>query len=162
MIQASSLAKGNEVFVLDMGRPVKIRDLAFKMVQLSGLKPYLEGEGDLAENEGGIAVRITGLRPGEKMYEELTFNNNLVGTAHPRIMTVSEAVMTATEMRNVADRLERLITAGDHAGLIKLLIETAEYLPGQTEPDATAEAQLSEKNSKVLPMPMKGTRERPS
>ena len=162
VIQASSLAKGNEVFVLDMGRPVKIRDLAFKMVQLSGLKPYLEGEGDLAENEGGIAVRITGLRPGEKMYEELTFNNNLVGTAHPRIMTVSEAVMTATEMRNVADRLERLITAGDHAGLIKLLIETAEYLPGQTEPDATAEAQLSEKNSKVLPMPMKGTRERPS
>ena len=81
VIQASSLAKGNEVFVLDMGRPIKIRDLALKMVRLSGLKPYLEG--DPADNNGDIAIQITGLRPGEKMHEELTFDNNLVGTPIP-------------------------------------------------------------------------------
>ena len=58
VIQASSLANGNEVFVLDMGRPVKIKDLAFKMAQLSGLKPYLEGEGDADEDEGDIAAGL--------------------------------------------------------------------------------------------------------
>ena len=113
MIQASSLAKGNEVFVLDMGRPVKIKDLAFKMVHLSGLKPYLEGVGEPAEIEGDIALRITGLRPGEKMYEELTFDNNLIGTGHPRIMMVSEATMTAKQMRAVADQLGVLIANED-------------------------------------------------
>ena len=75
LIQASSLAKG-EVFVLDMGIPVKIKDLAFKMTRLSGLQPYLEG--DSTEGEGNIAVRIIGLRPGEKMYEELSHGDNLV------------------------------------------------------------------------------------
>ena len=143
VIQASSLAKGSEVFVLDMGRPVKIIDLAFKMVQLSGLKPYLEGVGDADDNEGDIAVRITGLRSGEKMYEELSHSNNLVGTAHPRIMKVTEAAMTAKEMRIVVERLGALVEAEDRAGLIELLVEIADYLPENAETAAIAETQIS-------------------
>ena len=143
VIQASSLAKGSEVFVLDMGRPVKIIDLAFKMVQLSGLKPYLEGVGDADDNEGDIAVRITGLRSGEKMYEELSHSNNLVGTAHPRIMKVTDAAMTAKEMRIVVERLEALVEAEDRAGLIELLVEIADYLPENAETAAIAETQIS-------------------
>lgn len=143
VIQASSLAKGSEVFVLDMGRPVKIIDLAFKMVQLSGLKPYLEGVGDADDNEGDIAVRITGLRSGEKMYEELSHSNNLVGTAHPRIMKVTDAAMTAKEMRIVVERLGALVEAEDRAGLIELLVEIADYLPENADTAAIAETQIS-------------------
>ena len=143
VIQASSIAKVSEIFVLDMGRPVKIRDLVFKMVQLSGLKPYMEGVGDADDNEGDIAVRITGLRSGEKMYEELSYSNNLVGTAHPRIMKVIEAAMTANEMRTVVERLEALVEAEDRAGLIELLVEIADYLPEGAETAAIGETQIS-------------------
>ena len=158
VIQASSLAKGSEVFVLDMGRPVKIRDLAFKMVQLSGLKPYLEGEGDAAENEGDIAVQITGLRPGEKMYEELTYGDNLVGTAHPRIMTVNEAAMTAKEMRIVAERLGALVAAEDQLGLTHTMTEIADYTPDETVTASTAEAQSQILASKIVPLAVPGKR----
>jgi len=153
VIQASSLAKGNEVFVLDMGRMIKIKDLAFKMAQLSGLKPYLEGEGDADEDEGDIAVRITGLRPGEKMYEELSYGDNLVGTAHPRIMTVSEEAMTAKEMRLAAKRLDRLVATEDQQGLIETLIEIGDYRPEKANQNATAEAPVSKTDGKVVPMP---------
>jgi FlaA1/EpsC-like NDP-sugar epimerase len=153
VIQASSLAKGNEVFVLDMGRMIKIKDLAFKMAQLSGLKPYLEGEGDADKDEGDIAVRITGLRPGEKMYEELSYGDNLVGTAHPRIMTVSEEAMTAKEMRLAAKRLDRLVATEDQLGLIETLIEIGDYRPEKANQNATAEAPISKTDGKVVPMP---------
>ena len=158
VIQASSLAKGSEVFVLDMGRPVKIRDLAFKMVQLSGLKPYLEGEGDAAENDGDIAVRITGLRPGEKMYEELSYGDNLVGTAHPRIMKVSEAAMTAQEMRIVAERLGALVAAEDQLGLAQTMTEIADYTPDETFTASTADAQSQILASKIVPLAVPGKR----
>jgi len=153
VIQASSLAKGNEVFVLDMGRMIKIKDLAFKMAQLSGLKPYLEGEGDADEDEGDIAVRITGLRPGEKMYEELSYGDNLVGTAHPRIMTVSEEAMTAKEMRLASKRLDRLVSTEDQQGLIETLIEIGDYRPEKANQNATAETPVSKTDGKVVPMP---------
>ena len=155
MIQASSLAKGNEVFVLDMGRLVKIKDLAFKMVKLSGLKPYLEIEGDATENEGDIAVQIIGLRPGEKMYEELSYGDNLVGTAHPRIMTVSEAMMSAKEMRIVAERLEALVAAENQLDLMKILIEIADYSSEKIQSNVTSESQTSKTDTTVVPMPKK-------
>ena len=113
------------------------------MVQLSGLKPYLEGVGDAYDNEGDIAVRITGLRSGEKMYEELSHSNKLVGTAHPCIMKVTEAAMTAKEMRIVVERLGALVEAEDRAGLIELLVEIADYLPENADTAAIAETQIS-------------------
>ena len=83
MIQAGAIAKGGDVFVLDMGEPIKILDLAKKM-NLSGLKPVLSEEEALKNDE--IAISVSGMRPGEA-FEELTYTENLTGTAHPRINT---------------------------------------------------------------------------
>ena len=138
-----------------MGRPIKIRDLAFKMVQLSGLKPYMVGEGDTVEAKGDVAIRIIGLRPGEKMYEELSYGDNLVGTAHPRIMAVSEAAMAIKEMRMVAKRLGALVAAEDQASLLEILIKIADYLPKNAEPNPTATMHFSETANKVVPISLK-------
>ena len=155
VLQASSLAKDSEVFVLNMGRPVKIRDLAFKMVQLSGLRPHLEGEGDTSEAKGDIAIRIVGLRPGEKMYEELSYGDNLVGTAHPCILTVKEAAMTEKEIRILSERLGEQVAAENQVGLMEILIDIANYVPQQNVPITTAKKQTSETNSKVVPISLK-------
>ena len=99
VIQASSLAKGGEVFVLDMGEPVKIKDLAFKMIKLSGRTPHMEG--GYSKRSGDIEVRVTGLRPGEKMFEELSYGGNLIGTVHPRIMTVKEEAISTQKLKKL-------------------------------------------------------------
>ncbi|WP_342131686.1 nucleoside-diphosphate sugar epimerase/dehydratase [Hydrogenophaga sp. OTU3427] len=85
VIQAAALARGGDVFVLDMGEPVRILDLARRMVELSGLKVRDEQHAD-----GDIELRFTGLRPGEKLFEELLIGNNPQPTAHPRIMKAHE------------------------------------------------------------------------
>lgn len=85
VIQAGSMAEGGEVFVLDMGEPVKIAYLARRMVHLSGLRVR-----DEAHPEGDIELVFTGLRPGEKLYEELLIGDAVSGTSHPRIMQASE------------------------------------------------------------------------
>ena len=74
------MAKGGDVFVLDMGDPIKILDLAYRMIHLSGLKPI-----DTSNPNGDIKVKFTGLRPGEKLYEEL-IGDNVIQSEHPRIM----------------------------------------------------------------------------
>jgi FlaA1/EpsC-like NDP-sugar epimerase len=81
VIQAGAMAKGGDVFVLDMGPPVKVMDLARRMVELSGLVVQ-----DETNPEGDIEIEITGLRPGEKLYEELLIGDNPEATSHPRIM----------------------------------------------------------------------------
>ena len=81
VIQASSLAKGGDVFVLDMGEPIKIYDLAEQMINLSGLKIK-----NLNNPNGDIEIKITGLRPGEKLYEELLIDGNPERTKHPLIL----------------------------------------------------------------------------
>ena len=95
------------------------------------------------------------------MYEELSYGENLVGTAHPRIMTVNEAAMTAKEMRLVAERIGAQVTAEDQLGLIEILIKIADYHPQKAEQDATAQAQVTEIASKVKPMSRKGGQMRP-
>jgi len=130
VIQAGALAKGGEVFVLDMGEPVKIKDLAFKMIQLSGLRPYLEGGAQMGN--GDIAISIMGLRPGEKMYEELSHDKSLVGTQHPRIMSVREEAMSVRDMRALIQHLEKLITTEDINGIIRCLAKDADYTAGET------------------------------
>ncbi len=85
VIQAGAMALGGEVFVLDMGEPVRIADMAAKMIELSGFEVKCD------ENpEGDIEITFTGLRPGEKLYEELLIGNNVVGTSHPKIMMANE------------------------------------------------------------------------
>ena len=85
VIQAGALANGGDVFVLDMGKPVKITDLARRMINLMGLTVRDEENPD-----GDIEIRFTGLRPAEKLYEELLIGNNVSGTEHPRIMRANE------------------------------------------------------------------------
>ena len=100
VLQANVMARGGEVFVLDMGEPVRIVDLATRMVELSGLK--VRGE---HAPEGDIEIVYTGLRPGEKLYEELLIGDDPAPTAHPRIMTANEQFLPADRL---IPRLERL------------------------------------------------------
>jgi FlaA1/EpsC-like NDP-sugar epimerase len=106
VLQAGAMAHGGEVFVLDMGQPVKIMDLARRMVQLSGMTLR-----DDNHPSGDIAIKITGLRPGEKLYEELLIGDNPEGTFHERIMKAREDyvawpsfVSVLVDMREAAKR----------------------------------------------------------
>ena len=89
VIQAGALGKNSEVFVLDMGKSIKIRDMIIKMINLSGQK--LKDENNL---DGDIEIKVTGLRPGEKLYEELLIGDNPKKTIHPKIQKINEPSMT--------------------------------------------------------------------
>jgi len=93
VLQAGAMAKGGDVFVLDMGEPIKIIDLAYKMIHLSGLTPI-----DNENPDGDIRIEFTGLRPGEKLYEELLIGNDVVQSEHPRIMQAKESKLTFDEV----------------------------------------------------------------
>ncbi|MDP2367263.1 UDP-N-acetylglucosamine 4,6-dehydratase family protein, partial [Rhodoferax sp.] len=105
VLQAAAMASGGEVFVLDMGEPVKIIDLARRMVELSGLKVR-----DRGHPEGDIEIVITGLRAGEKLYEELLIGNNPSATSHPRIMKAHEEYMTWPDLVVTLDSMKRAAT----------------------------------------------------
>lgn len=105
VLQAGSMAKGGDVFVLDMGQPVKIDELARQMVRLSGRVPVGAGEGS---RPGGIEIAYTGLRPGEKLYEELLIGDNIDRTSHPRIMTARELCLPWAELHTLLDTLSQL------------------------------------------------------
>ena len=85
VLQAGAMAIGGDVFVLDMGDPIKILDLAYRMIHLSGLKPI-----DTENPNGDIKIKFTGLRPGEKLYEELLIGDDVIQSEHPRIMQARE------------------------------------------------------------------------
>ena len=125
VVQASAMARGGEVFVLDMGEPVRIFDLARNMIELCGL------EAKTPENpDGEIAIEIVGLRPGEKLYEELLIGDDPRPTAHPRIMMATEHSLPWQQLRADLDRLEQLITDGKVAPARALLCTlVAEYTP---------------------------------
>lgn len=117
VIQASAMAKGGEVFVLDMGEPVRIVDLARTMIRLSGLSVR---EADHAE--GDIEIVETGLRPGEKLYEELLIGNNPEPTNHPRIMRAHERLMPWSELDFMMKQLDATIRgAGDAVTAVQLI-----------------------------------------
>ena len=85
VIQAGAIAEGGDVFVLDMGKPIKIYDLAIRMIELSGLSVK-----NSSSNKGEIEIVITGLRPGEKLYEELLLSDSPSDTLHPKIYKSNE------------------------------------------------------------------------
>ncbi|OUU01684.1 MAG: hypothetical protein CBB92_03235 [Flammeovirgaceae bacterium TMED32] len=93
VIQASAMSEGGDVFVLDMGKPVKIDDLAKTMIRLMGKTVNVEDRDD-----DGITITYTGLRPGEKLYEELLLGDNCVGTEHPMITRAIEAHLPSTDL----------------------------------------------------------------
>lgn len=119
VLQAGSMGKGGEVFVLDMGEPVKIVDLARKMIHLMGLTEKTEERPD-----GDIEIRFTGLRPGEKLYEELLIGDNPQGTSHPRIMMAREASMPWADVESLLKKLS-LASQNFDCGRIADLIREA-------------------------------------
>lgn len=100
VIQASAMAAGGDVFLLDMGQPVKILDMARRMVELSGMSIR-----DAANPDGDIELQITALRPGEKLYEELLIGNNPLPTKHPRVMKGHEDCPSWPELSEYLDEL---------------------------------------------------------
>ena len=124
VIQAGAMAVGGDVFVLDMGEPVKVIDLARRMVELSGRTVR-----EASLPDGDIELKIVGLRPGEKLYEELLIGDNPEPTQHPRVMKAHEACPPWTELRGLIASLEATVVANDVPGL-KLAL--ARMLPGYT------------------------------
>ena len=102
VLQAGSMGLGGEVFVLDMGEPVKIADLARKMIHLMGLTEKTD-----EQPEGDIEIVFSGLRPGEKLFEELLIGDDPQGTAHPRIMMAREVSMPWADVEQTLNRLMR-------------------------------------------------------
>ena len=118
VIQAGAMGKGGDVFVLDMGEPVKIVDLAQNLIRLSGL------EVKSADNpEGDIEIEYTGLRPGEKLFEELLIGDNVKKTKHPRIMTANESFLQLPELLKTIEALNIACHDFDHEAIRKILIE---------------------------------------
>jgi len=125
VIQAGSMGQGGDVFVLDMGEPVKIVELAEKMIHLSGLSVRSE-----KNPHGDIAIQFTGLRPGEKLYEELLIGDNVEATQHPMIMRATENYLSWDVLKVKLDELLTAIDQYDYARVRQLLRDTVSgYAP---------------------------------
>ncbi|MBO1895817.1 polysaccharide biosynthesis protein [Shewanella sp. BF02_Schw] len=119
VIQAGAMGKGGDVFVLDMGKSVKIVDLAKKMIRLSGYEVRSD-----KNPEGDIAIEFSGLRPGEKLYEELLIGDDVTGTEHERIMTANELYLTWAEYSVILDRLDMACHNFNHELIRDILLKT--------------------------------------
>lgn len=136
VIQSSAMAQGGDVFLLDMGKPVRILDLAQRMASLSGFRPRLEGEPEgEGDGEGDIAIKITGLRPGEKLYEELLIGADACATAHPKIMTAQEGYLPMADLMPLLEALDRATTEEDLDTVQDLLRQAGTGYAPAPEPD---------------------------
>lgn len=127
VIQASALANGGDVFLLDMGEPIRILDLAKRMVDLSGLTFKDEHQPD-----GDIEIRITGLRPGEKLYEELLIGDNPQPTLHPRVLKGNESFVSWVDLELTLKRFHEAIQQNDLIEVQQLLGGLVDgYVPGK-------------------------------
>ncbi|NIA53691.1 polysaccharide biosynthesis protein [Massilia sp. TW-1] len=125
VLQAGSMGKGGDVFVLDMGEPVKIADLAKRMIHLSGQEVFSAETPD-----GTIEIKYVGLRPGEKLYEELLIGDNVTGTAHPLIMRAQEAEIAWPFLELMLRQLEDACDRFDHEAIrAQLRKMVSEYAP---------------------------------
>ena len=123
VVQAGSMAKGGDVFVLDMGRPVRIDDLARRLVNLMGLTVR-----DACNLDGDIEIEYTGLRTGEKLFEELLIGSNVTGTDHPMIMRAMEHRLSWPRMEQILNELLVALASFDcHRALALLADAVAEY-----------------------------------
>jgi FlaA1/EpsC-like NDP-sugar epimerase len=124
VLQAGAMGEGGDVFVLDMGEPVKIMDLARRMVTLSGLSVR-----DADRPDGDIPIAISGLRPGEKLYEELLIGDNPEPTNHPRILRAREALLPWPKLSVEIDRLREATAAQDVAAMRVVLARCVQGFP---------------------------------
>ena len=112
VLQASSMAKGGDVFLLDMGQPVRIMDLAHRMIRLKGFSVR-----DAEHPDGEIEVRITGLKPGEKLHEELLVSGDVIGTEHRKIMRAQERYVPWPELKRALETLEQACDTFDYEAI---------------------------------------------
>ena len=124
VLQAGAMAKGGDVFVLDMGEPIKIIDLAYKMIHLSGLTPI-----DNENPDGDIRIEFTGLRPGEKLYEELLIGNDVIQSEHPRIMQAKESALSFENIISCIEIIKEAREKQDERIVKELLLK---YVDGYT------------------------------
>jgi FlaA1/EpsC-like NDP-sugar epimerase len=125
VIQAGAMGEGGDVFVLDMGQPVRIMELAKRMIRLSGLTLRDEQRPD-----GDIAIEVTGLRPGEKLYEELLIGDDASGTEHPRIMVAQENWLPWLRLRPLLASLDEACYRFDQQQVRDILM----HAPAAFEP----------------------------
>jgi len=108
VIQAGAMATGGEVFVLNMGQPVKIFDLAKSLVGLSGKVPFVAGE-----EQGDVEIQFTGIRPGEKLFEEMLIGDEVYETSHPMIMSAREEFIPMNDLEVILNEATEIISAGN-------------------------------------------------
>jgi FlaA1/EpsC-like NDP-sugar epimerase len=156
VIQAGAMARGGDVFLLDMGKPVKILDLAKRMIRLSGFNPVVEADASrrAAREPDSIPVVFTKLRPGEKLFEELLIDEGALPTLHPRILTANEISLPWAALAPVLDKLSEALQANDLRRVRQLLLsaplgyQPPEAAPAEPEraperPDAVASRRLT-------------------
>ena len=129
VLQSGAMAEGGDVFVLDMGEPIKIFELAKRMVMLSGLTVR-----DQLHPSGDIEIQCTGLRPGEKLHEELLIGENPLDTSHPRIWRARETFRPWADLCISLDSLLNAANAHNEVGIRKLLGEIVDGFPQQISP----------------------------
>ena len=134
VVQAGALSNGGDVFVLDMGKPVKIMELAVSMVKLHGMTPYVIDHLDqISPDKGDIPICVTGLRKGEKLYEELLISGNPQPSRHPRIMVATEASIPSEALMKVLDRLLYACSTFNLPEIVAILHELPlDYAPQST------------------------------
>lgn len=146
VIQAGAMTKGGDVFVLDMGEPVKIANLARRMIELSGLSVRDEGNPD-----GDIEIVVTNLRPGEKLYEELMLGDNPQPTLHPKIQRVQDPFIPWHELETDLSTLKTLLSHNNVEAIIAVLQKlVAEYQPSSEVVDWVFAEQMQLGNSTAL------------
>jgi FlaA1/EpsC-like NDP-sugar epimerase len=128
VIQAGAMGQGGDVFVLDMGKPVRILDLAKKMIHLSGLQVK-----DKFNTNGDIEIEYLGLRHGEKLYEELLIGDNVLETENPMIMRAKEKMLSWSDLRLILNELEVAISDNNQEKLRELLIQAVPGFKPQCE-----------------------------
>jgi FlaA1/EpsC-like NDP-sugar epimerase len=116
VLQATGMARGGELFLLDMGEPVRIAELARQMIELSGLRVR-----DELNPNGDIAIEYTGLRPGEKLYEELLISARDEATQHPLIRKAKEPNHSSSELTPMVEALEEALDRWDERATIMAL-----------------------------------------
>ncbi|MGF1684957.1 polysaccharide biosynthesis protein [Photobacterium minamisatsumaniensis] len=155
VIQAGAMGKGGDVFVLDMGESVRIAELAENLIKLSGLEVKSD-----TNPHGDIALEYTGLRPGEKLYEELLIGDNVSKTSHERIMTAQEISLTWDELNVILSDLDKACHNFDHNGIRSLLLDAPTgFNPSDGISDlvwqAKHEGEVSITGDNVVEMPTK-------
>ena len=121
VLQAGSMATGGDVFVLDMNEPIRIDDLAKKMVHLMGYDVK-----DANSYRGDIAIEYSGLRPGEKLYEELLIGESVTGTEHPKILRAEEETLSWEVLQKLLNRLKMACDSIDLPGVRSVLLEAVD------------------------------------